>query len=76
MIRVKKNVEVYETIENFKRELSSKVSPNVKLDNVKNLFLYFGSFLVLVSFTFVVDNLVKQLKKLKKNCRRIVRHFK
>ena len=57
MLKLKKNVEVYETIEDFVGDISRKVSPNVKLNNIKKLFLYFGGFLMFVSFVFLMNNI-------------------
>lgn len=48
MLGAKKNVEVYETLEDCVDDVSGKVSPDVKLDNIQKLFLYFGAFSTLV----------------------------
>lgn len=68
MFHAKQNVKVYETMDDY---VSQKFSPNVKLENVENLFVYFGAFLTLVLFVFVIDVLLsKQLRALR---RRLVR---
>ena len=58
MIRAKKSVEVYETLDSLVEAISGRASPNVKMNNVEKLFLYFGGCLALVSFAFVVDRFV------------------
>lgn len=64
MVQTKKNVEVYETLEELVGCLSAKVSPNVKMVNVQNLFLYFVGFLLLVLSGFFADIvLLKSLPK-------------
>lgn len=66
MLKLKQNLRVYETLEDFVEDASRKVSPNVKLYNISNLCLFFGGFLVLVSLLFVADvALSKQLKNIK-----------
>ena len=70
---LRRNVEFYESLDDFVSDISQKVSPYVKLDNVQNLFLYFGSFLMLVLFVYVIDIfLFKQLKRIN---RKLVRCF-
>ena len=72
-LRVKENVEFYESLDDFVSDISQKVSPNVKFDNIKNLFLYFGSFLMLVLLVYVINIfLFKQLKRIN---RKLVRCF-
>lgn len=61
--RVEQNVKLYENLEVFVKDVSSKFSPDVRLDNIKNLFLYLGAFLALVSLVFVLNVfLIKKLK--------------
>ena len=61
--RVRQNVNLYQSLEELVSDATSKVNPNVKMDNVLNLFLYFGGFLVLVLFLFIVEKfLFKQLQ--------------
>ena len=62
MIRTKKSVKVYETLEDLVDDLTRRISPNIKLDNVKWLFFYFGCFLTLFVVVFVMDILFKQHK--------------
>lgn len=65
MIRVKKTVEVYETIDTFVEEVSRKASPNVKLENIKNLFCYFFGSLMFILFLAIMNIvLFKQLKRI------------
>ena len=72
-LHVQRNVEFYESLDDFVSDISQKVSPYVKLDNVQNLFLYFGSFLMLVLLVYVIDIfLFKQLKRIN---RKLVRCF-
>lgn len=71
MLKLKRNLRVYETLEDFVGDASRKVSPNVKLHNITNLFLYFGGFLMLISFVFVVD--IFMLKQLQNINRKLVR---
>ena len=64
-LSVQRNVEFYGSIDDYVSDISQKVSPNVKLENVQNLFLYFGSFLMLVLFVYVIDIfLFKQLQRI------------
>ena len=70
---VRQEVEFYESLDDFISDISQKGSPNVKLDNFQNLFLYFGSFLMLVLLVYVIDIfLFKQLKGIN---RKLVRCF-
>ena len=56
-------MKVYDEIETFVDDILQKVSPNVKLANVKNLFLYTGIFLTLVLLVNVMDLwLLKQIQ--------------
>lgn len=63
-IRIKQNVKVYESLDDFVSDVSSKFSPNVSLDNIINLVVYFGIFLALVLVVCVLDflDLIKQLQ--------------
>ena len=66
MRRTKKQIELYESKKEFVQEVSSKSSPNVKLENIQNLFFYFGGFLTLVLLVFVLDKcLFKKQRKIK-----------
>lgn len=49
MHRAKRQIEVYETLDDFVKDESRKISPIVKLENIKNLFLYLISILMVVS---------------------------
>lgn len=71
MLRVKRNLEVYETLEDLVKDISRKVSPNVKLYNIQNLFFYFGGFFTLFSLMFIVDVFLFRL--LRKIHRKLVR---
>ena len=51
----KRNVEVYESIEDLMDDVQRKVSPDVKLENTRNLYFYFVGFLLFVCLAFVVD---------------------
>ena len=63
MKHARKNVAVYECLEDYVQAISEKVSPNIKLDNVQSLFLNFGGFLAIVSFVSVVHLvLFKQIR--------------
>lgn len=63
MAEIKQHVEVYKTLEDFVEDLSRSGSQNVTLDNIQNLFLYFGSFLVLTLLVFLMNSLLfKQLQ--------------
>ena len=64
MLRVQKNVKVFETVEDFVEHFTSqKASPNVKLANVQNLFFYLIGFLMLVSLSALANAvLTKQLQ--------------
>ena len=72
MHKMKKNTKVYETLEDFVADVSSnqdKLSPNVKLENIKNLFFYFAAFLMAVSLVcithiFLFDQLAALTRKL------------
>ena len=65
--RVKQNIEVYDALQDYIDAVSRKFSPNVKLDNIQNLFLIFGGFLGFVLFVFVVDfSLDKQLQAIQR----------
>lgn len=58
MQKAKKNVKLFETLEDFVADVSSsqeKLSPNVKLNNIRNLFLYFVVFLMAVLFVSFID---------------------
>lgn len=52
---MKENMKVYRTLEGFVADTSRKYSPNVKLKNIQNLFLYFAAFLLFISFVFLMD---------------------
>lgn len=52
--RIRQNVTFYETLEDFVADVSGKFSPNVKLDNIQNLFFYLGGFLAIVSIVFLL----------------------
>ena len=67
----KKNVEIHELLEDYVEAITRTFSPNVKLENTQNLFLFFGGFLALVSFAFLFD--IVLLKQLKKNWRKLAR---
>lgn len=54
MFKMKENMKVYRTLEEFVADTSRKYSPNVKLKNIQNLFFHFASFLLLISFVFFV----------------------
>ena len=54
-LRGKRNVEIYETLEEYVGDISRKISPNVRLENVENLFLFFGGLLMLILLVFVID---------------------
>ena len=54
MRNARKNVAIYEDLDDYVQAVSEKASPNVNLDNVQLLFLNFGGFLVLVSFVSVM----------------------
>ena len=70
---VQRDVEFYGSIDDFISDISQKGLPNVKLDNVQNLFLCFGSFLMLVLLVYIIDIfLFKQLKGIN---RKLVRCF-
>ena len=63
MLNARKNVAVYESLDDYVGEVSIKASLNVKLENVQMMFLYFACSLVLVSFVFVMHIfLFKQLQ--------------
>ena len=64
-LRVKENVEFYESLDDFVSDISQKVSPNVKFDNIKNLFFYFGSFLMLVLLVYVIDIFVMDMNMIR-----------
>lgn len=51
MLRTKRNIEVYETLADLVGDVTQKFSPNIKLENVENLFISFVAFLALVSIT-------------------------
>ena len=74
MFRSRGNVKVYETIDDYVEEVTQKYSPNVKLENVRNLFIYFVAVLILILFLFIID--VFLLKRLRKIKRRLVRRSK
>lgn len=71
MLRAKKKVEVYETVDDFVNDVSSRFSPNVKLENIQSIFFYFGGFLIVVLLVFVFDSFL--FKKLKKLNRKLLR---
>lgn len=60
MLRLKRDVEVFENLEDLVDDVSRKFSPNVKLYNVKNLFSYFCIFLLLISIVFVMHVLLSR----------------
>lgn len=68
-----RNVEIYETIEDLVDDIQRKVSPDVKLENTKNLYFYFFYFLVLVWLVFFGDTFL--FKRLQKIYRKLVRYF-
>ena len=55
MLRLKKGVEVYETLEDLVTKVSSTASSNVRLDNVKCFLFYLGSFMALALMAAVMD---------------------
>ena len=68
MRRLKRNVVVFENLEDLVDEASKKFSPNVKLYNIKNLFAYFCVFWLLISILFTLHVLVLwQLQKINHN---------
>ena len=70
MLRIKRSVEIYEMIDDYVESVSRRYSPDIKLDNTKDLFLFFGGFLALVSLFFVMDKYL--FKKLIEINRRLV----
>lgn len=75
MARIMQNIEVYTDLKNFVENISKKVSPNVKLDNVQNMFTYFVSFLMLITLVFVIGKVYsKQLQPI--NRKLVRRSFK
>ena len=79
MHRARANVEIYQNLDdlvcdaskNLLGDASKKSTKNVKLENIKNLFLLFGGFLVFVLSVFIVEVLLfKQLLTFK-----LVRYF-
>ena len=60
---VKQNVKVYENLDAYVQERSEDVSPNVKLANVKNLFISLFGALALVLFAFILDRQIWSRKK-------------
>lgn len=64
MHTVKQDVPLFESLDDYIDEvISRKASPNVKLENVKNLFSYLLGFLVLVLLASIVHIvLFKQLR--------------
>lgn len=73
MIGTKHNVEVYKTLDDFVGDLSRSGSQNVRLENIQNLFLYFGSFLVLTLLVFLKNIfLLKQLPTINRQLVRCV----
>ena len=60
---VKQNVKVYESQEAYVSERSAHVSPNVKLANVKNLFISFFGSLTMVLVVFVLHLKIWSRKK-------------
>ena len=61
--RIRQNIKIFETLDDFIQDMSQAVSPNVKLENVEVLFFTFGGILMTVLFVFVVNVfLLKQLQ--------------
>ena len=59
----KQNVEVFVTLESFVESVTITFSPTVELENIQNVFLFFGGFLMLVLLVFILDIfLLNQLK--------------
>lgn len=84
MLKLKQNVEVYETLEDFVGDISRKASPNVKLHNLKKTLFYFSGSLTLVSFLFIINIVLlkwrqranqKQQKKYLNNLSGLKRNF-
>lgn len=53
MMHAKRNVKVYEELQDLVEDVTRKASTNVRLDNIENLFLYFGSFYILIFLAFL-----------------------
>ena len=68
---VKQNVKVYENLDAYVQERSEDVSPNVKLANVKNLFISLFGALALVLFAFILDRQIWSRKR-NKNRRKLL----
>lgn len=74
MLRLEKKIEVYQTVEDFAEDVSDeRVSDKVELDNVRNLFLYFGGILMLILIGFIFQVLL--FKRLQVTCRKLVRRL-
>lgn len=63
ILRAKQNVEVYQNLDDFVNDATSKFSSKVQLYNVKNLFFSFGGFFTLVSLWFILDILVFHMNR-------------
>ena len=53
-------LDVFENLDELFDEVSKNFSPDVKLDKIENLFLYFGSFLVLVFLVFFGETFLRR----------------
>lgn len=63
-IRIKQKLPYYETVEEFVDDVSRNFSLGVKLDNIANLLLYFGTFLGIVLLVFILDFVLIRLHKI------------
>lgn len=72
LLRIIQNIEIYNNLKDFAEEVSRKVSPDIKLDNIQNLFVYFASILMLVLLGFIMEKFL--FKKLHTASRKLIRH--
>lgn len=71
MFHSQQDVKVYENLDDYVGDVSRKFSLKVKLGNVKNLFLFFAAFLMLILLLFVIDVFLFKLLRMIK--RKLVR---
>lgn len=61
MHKVKRTLDVYESVDEFVADISQKASPDIKLYNIQKLFFYFGGILVLFSLMFIVQHFLSRV---------------
>ena len=81
-LRAQKNVELYQSSENYIEDVTRKCTANVKLDNILDLFFYFGGFFAFSSFVLVMNRMMniflfKRLRRVRRKLGRcLVVHVK